>query len=96
MHILDEDIEVGDYYIDCGWKPRECVEINYEEDDLCGINLVDNTRGYCSPYNCNPKKINQVEALKLTSLWLTEGKRGVMIYMGYDPKEVDTFIKEWG
>ena len=36
-------LEVGDIYEDCAYHPVLCVSVDYEQDDVSGISLLDGT-----------------------------------------------------
>jgi hypothetical protein len=53
-------LQIGDYYEDCGYHPRQLVEIN--GDDLEGRSLVDDTIGQCSEKHCGVVKLTKGQA----------------------------------
>ena len=56
-------IKKGDFYQDCGYIPRLCIDNDGES--LEGISLIDGSIGYCSIRHCAPKKRTALSAVKM-------------------------------
>ena len=53
----------GDVYEDCAWHPVLCVSVDYENDEICGISLIDGTYPRsCSLRHCGVRKLTVEEA----------------------------------
>ena len=56
-------LSVGDIYEDCFFHPVLCMGINYEEDDIWGVSLVDGSYPHsCSLVHCGVRKLTPEEA----------------------------------
>ncbi len=57
------NLSVGDIYEDCAYHPVRCTSIDFEEDDITGISLVDSSGPRsCSLYHCGVRKLSEEEA----------------------------------
>ena len=68
---LEAELELspGDLYEDSAYHPCLCVEVNYSDDDIWGISLVDGSHPRaCSLEHSGVRKINVHEA------WLLKQK----------------------
>jgi hypothetical protein len=63
-------IEPGDYFEDCRYHPAVCVRIDYDEDDIVGLSLVDGSPSGCSLSHCGVRKLSFDEALAIKRLGL--------------------------
>jgi hypothetical protein len=87
-------IKKGDIYLDCGYHPVICEEI--DGDDITGISMVDGSRPRsCSIRHCGVQKITKKEAGKFVAIWKTDGERGAMKLRGWEDKDIDDFMKDW-
>ena len=59
-----ESILPGDFYEDCAYHPCVCVASSIEDDDLCGISLIDGTQ----PRSCSLKHCG-VRRLTIEQVW---------------------------
>jgi hypothetical protein len=82
----DRKIKAGDFYVDCGYIPRFCV--NSSLDDLEGISLLDRTRGFCSHKHCTPTWISRITA----NQWMKTGP----ISKEIKQRLKDFYASEWG
>lgn len=56
----------GDIYEDCAYHPVLCVGIDYDEDSIEGISLIDGTYPRCcSLLSCGVRKLTLEEACRL-------------------------------
>ncbi len=60
------DMEPGDIYEDCAYHPVLCVEVDYKNDAIWGISLIDGShpRG-CSVLHCGVRKLSVDEAWEI-------------------------------
>ena len=66
MDSLSDRIEPGDIYEDCAFHPVWCTWVDYSEDEIRGISLLDGTGPRsCSPAHCGPIKLTAREALEI-------------------------------
>lgn len=57
------DIQVGDFYEDCGYHPCLCTSVS-EDDEVTGISLVDGSSPRsCSPHHCGLRLLTVKEAI---------------------------------
>ncbi len=62
----EEKIIVGDIYEACNCHPVLCSEVDYEQDHIEGISLIDGRLGYgCSLKHCGVFKMTVAQALKV-------------------------------
>ncbi len=58
-----ERFRPGEIYEDCAYHPVLCVEVDYEEDSIRGISLIDGTYPRdCSLLHCGVRKLTVPEA----------------------------------
>jgi hypothetical protein len=56
-------LAVGDIYEDCFYHPVLCVSVDYENDDISGVSLIDGTYPRsCSLRHCGVRKLTVEEA----------------------------------
>jgi len=59
-------LSVGDIYEDCSYHPVLCVSVDYENDDISGISLIDGTHPRsCSLRHCGVRKLTVEEAWEI-------------------------------
>ncbi|OWQ84177.1 hypothetical protein CDN98_19495 [Roseateles terrae] len=59
-------LSVGDIYEDCAFHPVLCVSVDYEQDDISGISLIDGTYPRsCSLRHCGVRKLSVEEAWEI-------------------------------
>jgi hypothetical protein len=59
-------LAVGDIYEDCAYHPVLCVSVEYENDDISGISLIDGTHPRsCSLRHCGVRKLTVDEAWEI-------------------------------
>ncbi|HEX7890747.1 MAG TPA: hypothetical protein VF522_15410 [Ramlibacter sp.] len=59
-------LSVGDIYEDCAYHPVLCVSVDYEQDDISGISLIDGTHPRsCSLRHCGVRKLTVEEAWEI-------------------------------
>ena len=63
---MDERLIVGDIYEDCAYHPVLCTYVDYENDVIEGISLVDGSqpRG-CSLVHCGVRRLSVAEVLHI-------------------------------
>jgi len=57
MKPINKQIKIGDHYIDCGYIPRICLEI--DGGSIKGKSLIDNSIGFCSIRYCAPEWVHE-------------------------------------
>ena len=63
-------IRIGDVYEDCAYHPVTCTEVDWINDNVCGISLIDGSGPRsCSLYHCAPKRLNAEQTQKLVEAW---------------------------
>lgn len=87
-------IKVGDTYEDCGYRPLLCNNVNYDEDHISGISLVDGQEYQCSIYHCSPTKIRFRYAFLLRDKWAL-GELEVLKFKGWSEEDAKGFIANW-
>ena len=60
---MKDSIKRKDYYEDCGYIPRLCIDNNGES--VAGISLIDGSIGSCSIRYCNPRKLTSDAAIRI-------------------------------
>lgn len=56
-------IAIGDIYEDCAYHPTLCVSVDYAQDDISGISLIDGSYPRsCSLRHCGVRKLTVDEA----------------------------------
>ena len=56
----------GDIYEACSFQPVLCIEVDYTNDDIWGISLIDGTYPHCcSLLHCGVRKLTIEEAWKI-------------------------------
>jgi len=68
----EEEIEVGDFYEDCRFHPRLCIQVSIPDgfpDDIKGISLIDGSVCACSIKQCGLRILTTTEAIR----WKLEG-----------------------
>ena len=88
-------ISIDDYYIDCGYHPLICTEIDEANDEIIGESIIDGMERQCSIYNCAPQKTTKEKAEELKKIWLEQGEYGVLLYRGWSEEAARKFMKEW-
>lgn len=59
-------IEVGDVYEDCAYHPVLCLGVDYKQDNIWGISLIDGSfPRNCSLIHCGIRKITLKEAWQI-------------------------------
>lgn len=58
---------VGCIYEDCAFQPVLCTAVDYEEDELVGISLIDGSEPSCSIHHCGAELINAQQAQLIKS-----------------------------
>ena len=59
----DLNIKPGDLYEDCSYHPVLCVGIDYKNDEIWGISLIDGSQPRsCSILHCGIRKLSIDEA----------------------------------
>jgi len=62
----DLNIHPGDIYEDCFYHPVFCVGVDYKEDEIWGISLIDGSQPRsCSILHCGVRKLSADEAWKV-------------------------------
>lgn len=57
---------VGDIYEDCAYHPVLCISVDYENDDISGISLIDGSYPRsCSLRHCGVRKLTVEEAWQI-------------------------------
>ena len=60
------NLNPGDIYEDCSYHPVLCVSVDYDNDSIEGISLIDGTYPRCcSLLSCGVKKLSVEEAWKI-------------------------------
>ena len=89
------DIKINDYYIDCGYHPLICTELDEDNDEIVGVSIVDGLERQCSIYHCSPQKTTKEKAEELKRVWEEQGEYGVLLYRGWSEEAAKKFMKEW-
>lgn len=93
MKRIKKHISVGDYYIDCGYIPRVCV--NAWSDDISGRSLVDGSIGDCSRRHCGPEWVHPIIAKRWAKTGpLSKYLKEVLVNF-YNGWELDTRVIWW-
>lgn len=59
-------LEVGDIFEDCAFHPVLCLGVDYEDDDIWGISLIDGSHPRsCSLVHCGVRKLTLGEAWRI-------------------------------
>lgn len=59
-------IEVGDIFEDCAYHPVLCLGVDYQDDDIWGISLIDGSYPRsCSLLHCGVRKLSLDEAWEI-------------------------------
>jgi hypothetical protein len=60
------DLAVGDIYEDCACHPVLCTAVDYENDDISGISLVDGSYPRsCSLRHCGVRKLTVLNSVEI-------------------------------
>jgi hypothetical protein len=60
------EIKPGDIYEDCAYHPVLCVEVDYKNDEIWGISLIDGSQPRsCSVLHCGVRKLTVDEAWEI-------------------------------
>jgi hypothetical protein len=59
-------LKPGDIYEDCAYHPVVCVGVDYKDDDIWGVSLIDGTHPRsCSLIHCGVVKLTIEEAWRI-------------------------------
>lgn len=62
-------VAVGDFYEDCSYEPMVCLSVDYDEDDLTGVSLVNGRIGSCSLRHCGVVRLSVREMVAIRGSW---------------------------
>jgi hypothetical protein len=59
-------IKVGDLFEDCSFHPVLCLGVDYQEDEIWGVSLIDGSYPRsCSLLHCGVRKLSEQEAWQI-------------------------------
>lgn len=92
----NNQLKRGDFYEGCSYHPCMAVIVDYEDDEIAGVSLVDGTFQSCSLRSCGVLKLSQGEALT----WKFCGPQPRLFWLHPEMKDdpengIDDPTKEW-